>query len=296
MAVRGRKLKIYVLKGLPGSGKSTRAKEILKADRFSMRVNKDLLREMLQFKAWSQATERYVVEMEYVLVRQLLVEGRNVIVDDTNLNATHIFKYNEIAAAFNAEVEIIEINTPIDECIRRDNERKHAGERYVGPDVIKNMAFRFGYLKQLNPCVIFDLDGTLADVRHRRHFVQGDNKDWMAFFKAAVNDAPRVDIIDKMRQYKELGYDVIICSACPAEYREMRENWLRVNNAVWDRFLMRNTGDYRPDVEVKRDFLNDYLDKEMVEKVFDDRKVVVDFWRSQGLDVEDVSLPGEGDF
>ena len=34
--------------------------------------------------------------------------------------------------------------------------------------------------------VIFDVDGTLMNVNHRRHYVNGPNKDWKAFNEAMV--------------------------------------------------------------------------------------------------------------
>jgi len=36
--------------------------------------------------------------------------------------------------------------------------------------------------------IIFDIDGTLADCTHRLHFIQGETKDWEAFFAAAKYD------------------------------------------------------------------------------------------------------------
>jgi len=38
--------------------------------------------------------------------------------------------------------------------------------------------------------IIFDVDGTLTDVSHRRHYVTGGNTDWGKFFDEMVNDPP----------------------------------------------------------------------------------------------------------
>ena len=40
------------------------------------------------------------------------------------------------------------------------------------------------------PLAVFDIDGVLADVRHRLHHVDRRPKDWDAFFAAAVDDPP----------------------------------------------------------------------------------------------------------
>ena len=42
----------------------------------------------------------------------------------------------------------------------------------------------------MNPLIIVDLDGTIADERHRRHFIEGDDKDWLSYFKACGDDEP----------------------------------------------------------------------------------------------------------
>jgi phosphoglycolate phosphatase-like HAD superfamily hydrolase len=43
--------------------------------------------------------------------------------------------------------------------------------------------------------IIFDLDGTLANIDHRRHLVEGPQKDWDAFFKACDKDIPNTQIV-----------------------------------------------------------------------------------------------------
>jgi FMN phosphatase YigB (HAD superfamily) len=42
--------------------------------------------------------------------------------------------------------------------------------------------------------IIFDIDGTLMDISHRKHFVDGDKKDWQAFKNATIKDTP-IDMI-----------------------------------------------------------------------------------------------------
>lgn len=42
----------------------------------------------------------------------------------------------------------------------------------------------------MRPLYIFDLDGTLALIEHRLHFIQGPKKDWRGFFGAVGDDSP----------------------------------------------------------------------------------------------------------
>ena len=56
---------------------------------------------------------------------------------------------------------------------------------------------------------------------------------------------------------------------------------------------MRGAEDHRPDHVVKREILNNGIDKTKVWFVLDDRKSVVDMWRKSGLRCLQVQ---EGDF
>ena len=43
------------------------------------------------------------------------------------------------------------------------------------------------------PLYIFDLDGTIADISHRRHIIESDTRDsgkWRRFYSACDRDAP----------------------------------------------------------------------------------------------------------
>lgn len=57
----------------------------------------------------------------------------------------------------------------------------------------------------MKPLYIFDLDGTLALNEHRQYLVQGETKNWGAFFAACVNDEPNVPVIDTMHALVEAG-------------------------------------------------------------------------------------------
>jgi len=77
-------------------------------------------------------------------------------------------------------------------------------------------------------CVLYDLDGTLADPYHRRGFVRVKPKNWKAFFEAQVNDTVIEPIATIARElYKEGKYKVIIFTARPDTYKEMTETWLK---------------------------------------------------------------------
>ena len=136
---------IYVTVGLPASGKSTWAKQMVKDSQGkTKRVNKDDLRGMIDAGIWSKRNEKFILALRDEFIKQALSNGYNVIVDDTNLAPGHIEQIRAIAAAFpNVQVHIKDFtHVPLEECISRDKKRSN----YVGEDVIKDMYKR--YLKR----------------------------------------------------------------------------------------------------------------------------------------------------
>jgi phosphoserine phosphatase len=64
----------------------------------------------------------------------------------------------------------------------------------------------------MKPLYIFDLDGTLALIEHRRHLVEGERKDWPAFFAACVDDAPNPPVIRTLQALRTAGAEIWIWS------------------------------------------------------------------------------------
>lgn len=130
---------IFLLKGLPASGKSTWAKNKVLENPQTKRVNKDDLRAMLDNSKWTKANEKFVLKVRDYIIEQSLESGYHIIVDDTNLHHKHEIKMKEIAKQHKAQVQVIDFDTPLDECIKRDKERDNS----VGEYTIKSMYDRF---------------------------------------------------------------------------------------------------------------------------------------------------------
>jgi phosphoglycolate phosphatase-like HAD superfamily hydrolase len=136
--------------------------------------------------------------------------------------------------------------------------------------------------------VIVDMDGTLADVRHRVHHVQGRRKNWMNFFATMHKDPPNQEIVDMVR---DLAHDreIIIVSGRPDNYQHVTEEWLRRYDVPYQEIHMRPAGDHRADHIVKREILHRLLAAgKKIELVIDDRPSVCDMWRDCGLKVHQV--------
>lgn len=137
--------KFIVLIGLPGSGKSTWAKEYIINNPHTKRVNRDTLREMVDFTGpYSKKNEAANRSLRDVCIDHLLLLGHDVISDDTNVypdKREEMITYVKRVHP-HVDLEIVQITTPIEECIRRDAGRP----KPVGEKVIRGMAKSSGFM------------------------------------------------------------------------------------------------------------------------------------------------------
>jgi phosphoglycolate phosphatase-like HAD superfamily hydrolase len=135
--------------------------------------------------------------------------------------------------------------------------------------------------------IICDIDGTIADLTHRLHYIEGDSKDWEAFFKACVDDKPFDDIIDLLVSVSLEG-PIILFSGRSELVREETRQWLAECNVPYDELRMRKEGDHRPDYVVKAEMLGN-LTPDDIWFILDDRDQVVNMWRDKGFRVLQVA-------
>lgn len=275
--------KLIMMKGLPASGKSTKAKEIVEQGNW-VRVNRDLLREMLHYNKWTGRNEGLTIDAEKVIVGMFLAKGISVVVDDCNLGDKHREMWSSVAQNFKAKFEVIEVDTDWKTCVSRDVDR----EKAVGPDVIIANALQYKCYQQSMPFVICDIDGTIANIDHRLHYVKEDPKNWNSFFAELNNDEPRTEIISKVLDKIKLGYELIYVSGRPESYREETIKWMRKHDIPTAPILMRRSNDKRPDTEVKQEIYDKYLKHYQIDCVFDDRPSVIRMWESNNLVVNNV--------
>lgn len=133
-------------------------------------------------------------------------------------------------------------------------------------------------------CVIFDLDGTLADCRHRLHHIKNGNNNWPAFFDDMSLDMPSAYVVTLAQlTYNSRVTALVICSGRPDSHKQPTIDWLTAQDVKFDELLMRKTGDARPDVEVKLEMLEEIRKKYEVLFAVDDRPDIIKMWRENGV-------------
>lgn len=142
-------------------------------------------------------------------------------------------------------------------------------------------------LKDKLPAFVFDLDGTVCDVSHRRQWVATKPKNWDAWNVGISEDKPNIPVLETL-QALSTGFPIILVSGRGEEYRQVTEEWLETNGVTYHQLFMRPAGDHRPDDEVKSELADEVEKTYRILGVFDDRKRVVDMWISRGIFVFDV--------
>lgn len=274
---------VLILKGLPASGKSTYARQLLDKEKGQWkRLNKDELRLMLTNGHHTDANEKFVERVRDIMLVEALKAGKHVVIDDTNLSDRPVARIENVVQQYRNEtgeevkIEINDMDISLDEAIDRDRQR----DKKVGSDVIERM-FRQHILKNergphyqpqdetLPKAILCDLDGTLA-ILSRSPFAP----------LACETDIVNEPIAEIVRNYFKLGVQVILLSGREDHSRALTEKWLQQHNIPYHHLYMRKEKDYRKDSIIKKELFDQYIkDKYFVQFVLDDRNQVVNLWR-----------------
>lgn len=298
-------LKIY--RGLPGSGKTTRAK-----NEGGRLVGRDHIRQLMGVTEGigTPAQEAEVTKIQEQLIVSGLRAGQIVHVDDMNLKSDYVRRLVNIAWREGATYRIIDLtDEAIEVCMIRNIKR----DRVVPAEVIENLYGRyikgkpyplpfeftgavvdkpsFGELyvpdDSLPKAFLVDIDGTIAD----HTGIRGHHE----YHKVSLDKPKREVILVVQEMIHE--YIPVFVSGRPDSCEDATREW------IWDHvidrgeefdLIMRTTGDRRADYTVKRELFDKHIRSNYnVLMAFDDRNQVVDMYRSLGLTVFQVA---EGNF
>jgi hypothetical protein len=132
--------------------------------------------------------------------------------------------------------------------------------------------------------VVFDIDGVLADLRHRLHFLQRRPKDWDGFFAAAGDDPVLTEGRDAALLAAQ-AHEVVYLTGRPSSLEQVTREWLAHGELPPGRLLMRRGTDRRPARQVKVEALRRLSAANQVVMVVDDDASVVAAIRAIGLPV-----------
>lgn len=293
---------LKLLVGPPASGKSTLAKHLENSD--YVRISQD-----------DQGKQRHLE-----LFKEAIANDRNIVIDRMNFSKEQRERYLKPAKEAGYTTEISVFHVPREVCLERCLKRKdhptittpeHAGsaigmffKRYERvedneADVVERLGWAQDitteYVEKSHKALVFDLDGTLFNIEHRRHYTDKTKgkPNWKKFFEEMVNDQAypwAVEMIDAFSiAYENYQiYDLAFASGRPDSYREQTVEKIRhcITSFKWKHVFMRPRDDFRRDDIIKEIILEFELKTRWSEFLFvDDRQQVVDMYRKHGYTV-----------
>jgi phosphoglycolate phosphatase-like HAD superfamily hydrolase len=100
------------------------------------------------------------------------------------------------------------------------------------------------------PLAFVDIDGVVADVRHRLHHIEHGRRNWNAFF-AAVGDDPAHPEGLAVVHTLAVEHRVVFLTGRPERLRDVTARWLDANGIGGWTLVMRRANDRRPAAQMK---------------------------------------------
>jgi predicted kinase len=325
------KKQLLILRGLPASGKSTYAKELVAVapSGTAVRLNNDDYVAMIyggRAPYGNSAVREFLAKSRLEMLESFLASEliNLIIIDNTNLANKTVSGYFELANRYGAEIVIDDrfLKVSVEECIARDANR----ENPVGEAVILEMATKIPKLHTWTPKEIANLtsskskkEDTLSPAKKKAQDlsfvvpypnddeslpetiivdIDGtlalmDGRDPFDWSRVS-EDRPNAPVVNYVKYHLAKGNSVIIMSGRKDNCRIDTQLWLDKHVGVGLPLYMRDAKDDRPDSRVKHElFYNHVAGKYRVNIVLDDRNQVVALWRAMGLRCWQVA---EGDF
>ena len=300
--MKSKNLKVQVLIGCPGSGKSTYAKYILRTEERWVRLSRDDFRTMQFSEAnLDNNSESLISDLYDAMIEKSLAKNFNVMVDATHCRKEYlehyIQKFNHLAEihfkVFDENMEVLK---------QRCETRYKQNGKFISNKVIQQfydelqllkIDFNFEYRPKIikhftsvlsdkheNSCFVVDLDGTLADANGRNMYNPSDVE--------ILKDIPILPVVEVVKLLAE-KHQVIFLSGREESYYNVTKTWLcqHVFGSEKNEVLlfMRKNGDYRRDSIIKKELLAEKIYPYYnVIAAFDDRlQVIRECWNAENI-------------
>lgn len=142
----------------------------------------------------------------------------------------------------------------------------------------------------MKTAVIFDMDGTLADVSSIRHHLNKFDetkrrvmKHFHRFHAESVSVPPHQHVVNAAQIAHMMGHEVLIVTARKHMWRHHTAWWLAMHNVPSDMLMMRGNEDNRKDYEVKKDMLETIRQGYDVIHAWDDNINIIRLWEENGI-------------
>nr|DAR76216.1 MAG TPA: polynucleotide kinase [Caudoviricetes sp.] len=291
--------KFILTQGIQSSGKTTFAKKWVEEDPIHrVRWNNDDCRRMCG-PYWIPERESFITSIRHIFIHKAMVDKKDIIIDDMNLNTKTTDYYEKIVKIYNDQNTnkyVLEykqfFDVSVDECIKRDSFRTNP----VGEEVIRKTYKKYALyirdcqntkildkMKEINSdkpsCVLVDLDGTLNYSLYRPWY----GKDAAV---QMINDKPNIGLVLLLQNLSKDIKIIIMSGRSKGDEANTSLAWLSKYNINYEQAIFRKEGDYRKGEVIKLENYNTYIkDKYNVIAVFEDDDKCIKMYKDLGLNV-----------
>lgn len=161
------------------------------------------------------------------------------------------------------------------------------------------MEIKMSFNTCLDRALIIDIDGTLYNNDHRKHFIEQSPKDWESFHANHIYDQPNSLIGSIISSQLNTNFPIILIfiTGRTQKYEESTKKQIRclISGIIWkgkeadvERFnailYMRGQKDFRSGIELKSDIYEKHIKgKYIILGAFDDQQEIIDLWNSYGI-------------
>lgn len=285
-------VKMLVIRGLPGSSKSTLASSLNESLKGIILSTDSVLCDSNGTYLFSPDYMGLAHSLNTAKCKEVCRRGLNVIIDNTNTTTKEVQPYYDIAMEYGYDFEMVIPSTDwafdVEECFKRNTHNvpfetiQRMRNRFESNDKVLAKLKQKKVIERIVPyipledkpaCLICDLDGTLSNFEGIR-----GPYDTVQCEKDKVNE----QVANALYHYSGC---IILMSGRDSKFRPQTENWLAKNNIRHELLLMRKEDDLRRDSTIKLELFNEHIRNNYnVECVYDDRpQVLEEVWWPLGI-------------